>query len=315
MTKIITAWKDYVDIDAEACGMALYEVKRLLGEDVELQLVAIRSFSLPTCVTNRWYTTQTVAEIPAEAELILVDVSHKEYLNEKCGYNLDKIIEIYDHHFESISYRKEILGDRAVIEPVGACATLITELAVQHKLLEQLSDNAIKLLYTAIISHTLNFQVGVTTERDRKMSVVLRDIINKRKILSSDWIQHYFQEVEQGIQKNPLESIHEDLKSGFHFGKSIFTYTIGQLELRNGHAFVETYKDDIIQEVVKYNDSNHLWFVTVASIEEGKNYLICTDARMQGQLSKITWVVFHDDIAITDKLRLRKEFVRELMKF
>ncbi|MDP2669644.1 MAG: hypothetical protein Q8O99_01170 [bacterium] len=42
-----------MDIDAEACGMALYEVKRLLGEDVELQLVAIRSFSLPTCVTNR----------------------------------------------------------------------------------------------------------------------------------------------------------------------------------------------------------------------------------------------------------------------
>lgn len=80
-------------------------------------------------------------------------------------------------------------------------------------LLSQLSDSALKLLYTAIVSNTLNFKARVTTKRDEDMARLLWEYITQRGILDDQWRQQYFQEVEADIRAHPLQSIQDDLKS------------------------------------------------------------------------------------------------------
>ena len=104
-----------------------------------------------------------------------MDVSEPSHI--ASAVYMDKVVEVYDHHYGYADYWEKRIGDKAKIEMIGACATFIWEEFVLRNQSEDISDISANLLYTGIISNTLNFNASVTHERDITASNQLKKII------------------------------------------------------------------------------------------------------------------------------------------
>ncbi len=312
----ITSWSDRIDIDALRSWLALYEVKKLLGESVTLCLSPIFAPSITpsikTLVTQREKKYPITRWHPNEwAKLILVDVSDHHYLQHKAHYNLDSIEEIYDHHFESVDFREAKIWNKAHIESVWSCTTLIVQLTIDHGIFDQLSNESIVGLSLTTVSHTLNFQSSVTTEHDRWVYEILYHEMKKRWLWYDTLVSDYFIELEQHIVSNITEAFNNDTKYTMKIG-NIFC-SITQCEVRDGHTFINKQKDNIEKRLQGLSKNNHA-FLTIISISEWKNYIFSTDPLIQIQLAEVTGWMRENNILITNKLWMRKELVRELIK-
>jgi inorganic pyrophosphatase/exopolyphosphatase len=307
---VIASWPDWIDVDALWSGIGLYEIMLITNEQVSLCLSATRWPTI-TSTMKEWLTerekTHSITRLstPTDADLFMVDVSDYHYLGLK--YPLDRIVGIIDHHMWSQDIRKERLGDKAQIESVGSCTTQITELAMQKWIFLQLSSQAISGLYCAILSNTLNFQSSVTTDRDRKAAQILQDEL-KRRWEDYDLWPKYFVEQEQNIYADPLWSLVKDTK----YDSKIWdkTIVIWQLELWDGARFIKEHHTVIDEFIASAN--NPYTFLTIPSISEGKNYVFCPNTYLQWLLASVTWNSFEGELMITNKLWLRKEFIRDL---
>lgn len=312
----ITSWSDRIDIDALRSWIALYEVKSLIGESVTLCLSPIFAPSITPSIKkliiqreiehpiNRWRPEDW-------AKLILVDVSDHHYLQHKASYNLDTIEEIYDHHFESVNFRKIKIWNKAHIESVGSCTTLIVQLAIDHNIIDQLSNESIIGLSLTAVSHTLNFQSSVTTDQDRKVYDILSHEMKKRWLWRDTMVSDYFNELEKHITSNITEAFTNDTKYTMKIDSIVCSIT--QCEVRDGQHFINEQKD-IIEEWLIWLSNNSHAFVTIISIAEGKNYIFSQDPLIQTQLAHITNGIRNDNLLITDNVWMRKELVRELIK-
>jgi inorganic pyrophosphatase/exopolyphosphatase len=103
-------------------------------------------------------------------KIILVDTSGPQWISKKI--NLEKVVEIIDHR--QVENTSEFPNAKVQIELVGSCATLITEKFMTAKIIP--SEKSATLLYCAIISNTINFKNKVTTDRDRKVAVWLKNL-------------------------------------------------------------------------------------------------------------------------------------------
>lgn len=65
------------------------------------------------------------SELQDGDKYVVVDMSDSNVISSFVP--LDKVVEIYDHHFGFEEYWKKRLGDRSKIQPIGAAATLIWE--------------------------------------------------------------------------------------------------------------------------------------------------------------------------------------------
>lgn len=103
-------------------------------------------------------------------KVILVDASDLNGLEGKI--DPEKVIEIIDHRkvHESDKFPKA----KTQIEFVGAAATIVAEKFIQNKI--DISKESAILIYSVIISNTLNFRGSVTTDRDRKVAIWLNKI-------------------------------------------------------------------------------------------------------------------------------------------
>jgi len=104
---------------------------------------------------------QTILNAADFAEVILVDASDLNGL--EGNVSPEKVIEIIDHR--QINEADKFPKAKVQIELVGAAATLIAERFIQSKI--EISPKSATLLCSAIISNTLNFKGGVTTDRDK----------------------------------------------------------------------------------------------------------------------------------------------------
>lgn len=314
--KVITSWPDRIDIDALRSALGLYEVKTILDESVDICLSHTFAPSITPSVQKlivQWERKNPISRwLPDKsAKLILVDVSDTRYLEHKAHYNLDSIVEIYDHHFESREFRQEKIGNNAHIVSIGSCTTLIAQLAIDHHILDQLSDEIIVGLSLTTVSHTLNFQSSVTTEHDRWVYKILYHEMKKRWLWYDTLVSDYFIELEQHIVSNITEAFNNDTKYTMKIG-NIFC-SITQCEVRDGHTFINKQKDDIEKRLQWLSENNHA-FLTIISISEWKNYIFSTDPLIQIQLAEVTGWIRKNNILITNKLWMRKELVRELIK-
>src|SRR3989344_1441560 len=161
---VITTGEAVVDIDAYACVIALGDLYNLQGKSY-LSIVGPLNHSVTAKVlafpTNY---SQTYSQNKND-RFILVEFSEPAYIP-KFITNESRICEIFDHHFGYEKYWKEKIGDMAHIEKVGACATLIYEEYEKAGLSNKISVTCANLLYTAIVSNTLNFKSFVTDKRD-----------------------------------------------------------------------------------------------------------------------------------------------------
>jgi nanoRNase/pAp phosphatase (c-di-AMP/oligoRNAs hydrolase) len=99
------------------------------------------------------------------SKFVIVDESDPEIISQ--FVDIGKISELYDHRYGFEEYWREKLGENAVIDHVGSCATLIWE-EYKKRANKKISEVGANLLYTAIVSNTLNFNASITNERDIK---------------------------------------------------------------------------------------------------------------------------------------------------
>lgn len=302
---VITTGDKYFEIDSLACIISYCELLKLQGKD---SVAIIRGPQIHNVTDKilKWdlnFSDQYLAE--DSDEFIIMDISDPKYISKIV--NEDKITALYDHHFGYESYWKEKLGEDAHIEKVGACATLIWEEFEKVGLTNKISTTSANLLYTAIISNTLNFNASVTDERDKDGFDKLKAHVN----LPNDWIETYFRDQEMAIYENPEEVIKGDTKI-ISYPNLPFSLVIGQLELWDSSEFIQKHLEAIEKGLLTFGNPH--WFLTSPSISEGKNYIFTKDGEIKNLLEKVLDIKFSGDLAQTEKLILRKEILKKFQE-
>lgn len=293
---VITTAKRYVDIDGLACVVAYQE---LIPNSLAVIPGPLNQSVIPSI--RRWPLNYLSSTKGHDLEFIIMDVSEEKELPN--FVKKDKVIKIFDHHF---GFEKdwEHLGQNCHIEPIGACATLIWEEFVKSGKQSAISQVSANLLYTAIVSNTLNFQASITTERDKKAFADLQNFTD----LPKEWLTQYFQEIELNAYLNPQEAIINDTKVQILEG---MTCAIGQIELWNSESFIKEHTADIEAALKDFN--TELWFLTSPSISEGRNYIYTKSETVKDFLRRVMYIdFFGGNIGVTDRLWLRKEILKKI---
>lgn len=302
MKTIVTTGEKFTDIDALACAVAYAELLQKLGRESVVVLPGVLNHSVTDSIKRQLGTVQTSYELKEGDKVVIVDVSDP---NEFALFvSPESVVEVIDHHHGFEDFWKERLGENSRIEMIGAAATLVYEAWVRAGKEKEMSILSARLLLHAIVSNTLNFNVGITNDRDKLAYNELLVIA----ALPANWVETYFNEQDAYAFTNVRETIFNDTKKIVGNLPDVF----GQLELWNGAAFIANHKADI--EFVMNSIESEAWLMSIPSISEGKNYLYTKSAEVQILLQKALGVSFLDNIATTDRLLLRKEIRKILVE-
>lgn len=299
---VITSGSPYIDIDAYACGFAYHKLLQLIGKPSRLVFEGPPNESVSETVRSWGVSYETKLDgNGSDYCYVLVDISDPDY--HASFVIVDNVIEVFDHHFGFETYWHERIGDGARIENVGSCAALIWEEYKKHNLTDKIESVSANLLYTAILSNTLNFKAQVTTPRDIEAA-------NELMLYTSfpnNWREQYFQEVTKSVMDDPINALANDTKETSIKG---LTYRIGQIELWDAKEFVKSHRQVLLDRMTQSPIKQ--CFITVASIVEGCNYIVCLDEGTKVNLKAAIGVTFDGNLGKTSGLWLRKELMREI---
>jgi inorganic pyrophosphatase/exopolyphosphatase len=294
-TIIVTAYEN-PDLDGTACACAYSEFLNKNGRHVQTGL-----FGTPH----------------REAQFV-IDMFHipqpdpaEKFINEKTTYILldaseiagiaktikpEQVVEIIDHR--KVTEIEKFPNAKAQIELVGSCATLIAEKFAESK--TEISEHAAVLLYSAIVSNTVNFLANVTTDRDRKMA----EWLQTKCTIPSTYTHDMF--AAKSHFTKPIKQVLDDDFATFIFaGKHI---GIAQLEIVDGGKFVHERKDEIITALseLKREQTLDYIFLTCVDVEKGGNTIVVIDTNTKELLEKALLVSFIGDVAKRQGVMMRK---------
>jgi manganese-dependent inorganic pyrophosphatase len=235
-------------------------------------------------------------------EIIIVDASDLRGLSDRI--DPQKVIEVIDHR--KINEAHEFPNAMVQIELVGSAATLIAEKFYNNK--TTISKESAALLFSAIVSNTINFQANVTTKRDHKMA----DWLKTKFILPENYINEMF--ISKSRFKKSLKEIFIDDFATFCLGN--YHLGIAQLEIINVDKFIQDNLGKIkeILEDLKNEKSLDLIFLTCIDLEKAFNKFVIIDKTTQRLIERALKVKFKAEIAQRDGILMRKEIV-PLIKF
>jgi len=295
----VTSGYKYTDIDALACSIAYSKLLNLQGVRSGAYLSKL-NYSVSKSILSWDFSYLPIKSISPTQEVIMVDISDPNYFPKNVDIN--KVIKVFDHHTSFGSFWKNKLGINCKIDFIGSCATLIFEQWESSVYINQLDSVSANLLYTAIVSNTLNFKASITNNRDIKAFDTLKKYTN----LPDNWVENYFGEMQKPSLVSPKKSLVNDIKEVI-IGRKKFV--ISQLELWESEKFLLKNKV-LIKSLFADVDKNCYWFHTSPSIKKGVNYIFTEDIKTQDLLKKILNVSFVNYIAVTQKLYLRKEIIK-----
>ena len=302
---IITAGEDFTDIDILACAVSYNELLRLEGKDSDVILIGEFNKSI-TDEIKGWDFKYKKEPIIKNCIYVIVDISHPEHLAKFVDVN--KIVELYDHHFGYEKNWQDKINGRVVIEQVGSCATLIWEEFVARIKPLQISHTSANLLTAAIISNTLNFKASVTNKRD----IDAFNELNKYANLPTNFTEKYFEDQEVALFKDPVKEIVNDTHIEV-FPNTKDKLIIGQIELWDGKKFIRNCQTEIENALSSFGSKD--WFLTSPSISEGKNYIYTKSSKVKKLLEKELNLIFKGDVGETEKLYLRKEIKKIIYNY
>lgn len=299
--KIVTSGAKYIDIDAYAGCIAYAELLQLKGEDALAVCTAPLNESVSDTVRSWNAQIKNVYEPSENDEYILIDVSEPEQFDKIV--KLEKVSEVIDHHPGLESYWQEKIGDKAIIDFIGAACTLVYESWVKSGLLGKMSVTSARLLICGILDNTLNFGAKVTTPRDIEAYNELLKIAE----LPDNFTVQYFTECQNAILQDLIIAIQNDTKilSFRTFGQQI---SVGQLVVWDGSNILAD-SQNIIKETLLVIKPD--WFMNLVNVGEGKSYFITENASVQNWLEKLLKVSFSNNVAVADHLWLRKEIIKQ----
>jgi len=298
---LITSYKN-PDLDGTACAFAYAELLNKQNRDA-IAVILGNPHREAQFVLDKYSIDINKIESLNEVykDTILVDASDFEALPN--SIKPKQISEIIDHR--KLNDSENFPNAKVQIELVGACATLIAEKFLQNNI--PISKHSAVLLYSAIVSNTINFQGNVTTARDKDMASWL----SKQIELPSDFIHEIF--VYKSNFTQPLKQVLiEDFKAFQIHNKKV---GIAQLEIINANDYANNNLSEIknILSEIKQQKSLDYIFLNCIDLEGNGNTFVSQSEIDTKLLEKVLKVKFDNSIANSDRIMMRKEIV-PLMK-
>jgi len=299
MKTLVTTYKN-PDLDGTACIFGYTEflhksgasdtVGAIFGDLFKEAVFVLKKFDIPML--------QNAEEIIDDIDkIILVDASDFGGLSDKII--IDKVVLMIDHR--KINDAGKFPNAESQIELVGSAATLIAEKFFDSSI--EISEKAAALLFSAIISNTVNFQAYVTTDRDIKMAEWLKT----KFPVPEGYIHDMFYDKSQ-FEKPIFDVIYDDLAEFTFNDKKI---GIGQIEIIEADNFIDRniteIKNDL--EKIKKKKSLDVVFLTCIDIEKAFNKLVVIDEFSQNVLERALDIKFENSIARKDGVTMRKQII------
>lgn len=299
--KIVTSGARYIDIDAYGGCIAYAELLQKQGIEARAVSEAIINQSVPALV-REWPVELEVEYQPSsEDTFILVDVSEPEYFEK--FVDTKRIDEVIDHHPGLEDYWQERIGNGAIIEQVGAACTQIFEKWEQASMVGQMSQTSAGLLMCGILDNTLNFGAEITTDRDRHAYDELTKIAN----LPEDWAARYFEACEADVVADLAQAVKDDTKTMSSFKSFNKPLAVGQLAIWSAPELVaESF--NVFKTTLELDQP--FWFMNLISIKDSRSYFVTDVPEVKAWLAELLAVEFDGDIAVADRMWLRKEIMK-----
>lgn len=304
--KLVTTYVS-PDLDGVACTVGLAELLRAKGEDVQAGIFGelwqearwvIEAFRMPSVPDGSSFLSET-------DEITIVDVSSINDIKQVMP--IGKITEMIDHHEISCDSDLPNLSKKQ-IEIVGSCATLIAERmrATDHAP----SRDAARLLSGAIVSNTVNFRSGVTTERDTRAFEWLGPFAE----LPDDFVLRMFQEKSNLKGDRLAHALENDLVPKEFVGKK---FVVFQLEIAGVHELLQTRKDEVIEIMRRASAARQgqYFFLNALDILGATTTIFTPDAESAEVVSAALNREFNDGVSVVDGLFMRKQIMPLIKTF
>lgn len=293
---IVTSGSRYIDIDAYAACVVYANILKKLGFDAYAYSEATLNESVPESIFSMKMINNNY-NYKDEDSFIVLDVSDPKYLDSII--NQSKIIEVIDHHFGFEEYWKRKLGEYAIIEPIGAVATIIAEYAIKTNYIDEMSREEALLLIGAILDNTLNLKAKITTRRDINAYKLLLE-----KVQFNNFDKFYFKECEKSILNDISSYIKLDTKFG---SDETLPKYFSQIVLYD-KTIIEDKYEEIIRELEKFGKD---WIINIIELNEGKSFIYSINREPQEKMERLFNKKFNsNNIIELDGLYLRKEIIK-----
>lgn len=305
-TTIVTSGHEFIDIDAFACICAYKELLLLKKCDVQAIITSHLNASITKKYRERVFyeTNTTILDRKKIINYVLVDVSDPAHFEDFVDEDL--VSHIFDHHSGFEKYWANKLGDKAIIEPLGAAATLIVREYKNEELLHQISAESAELLAVAIISNSLNFQAKITKDEDHLAYRELQKYFN----YTENFAQDYFLEVQQNIERDITLALKDDGKS---ISEELY---ITQLEVWDADHIIDHFHTAISKYLNMREEQ--IAFANIIDLSKNRNIVIFRNCESLQWAQKHFPEFSYDEkknVAITNHVLLRKEILAHLQKY
>jgi hypothetical protein len=298
--KIVTAGGSFMDIDAYGGCIAYAELLRKQGFDAAAASTAPFNESIPESVRAWGAPLQRDYQASPADTYTLIDISDPDFF--ESFVVPDRIDEVIDHHSAFEDYWRERIGDKSDIEHIGAACTQVFERWERAGLLDEISPVSAGLLMCGILDNTLNFGAVIAGDRDRHAYTEL----SRRANLPQDWPARYFMECQNAIVHDVAGVMPSATKVVQYqtFDKPI---AVGQLAIwdkQTIHQLRPRFKEALAS-------MQPAWLMNVISLSEKKSYFVSDVPAVQEWLADLLGVHFDGDMAVADRMWLRKEIMKE----
>ncbi|MSU44849.1 hypothetical protein EXS45_01565 [Candidatus Nomurabacteria bacterium] len=299
MKPILTTGYVNPDLDAVAGAIAYCEFLQKIGKNAEVGFIG-EIHDEAKYVLDHYNLTypKVIPNADDFDQVVLVDASDLIGVEGKIAP--EKVIEIIDHR--KVHEADKFPNAKVQIELVGSASTLVAEKFIQNNI--DISKGSAILLCGAIISNTLNFKGGVTTERDKKAV----EYLNKIALLPNNFWKELF-EAKSDLSGDKLqERIRGDF-AWFVMGNK--KLGIAQIEIIGADKLIKERVADIVEtlENIKSEMKLDYIFQNTIELEQCKNLFIAKDPQTQAILEKVLGVKFSEFVAERPNLIMRKQIV------
>lgn len=296
MNKILITAYEHPDLDGTACAIAYAELLQSQGQDATAALAGI-----PHREAHYVFQTFQITPPPSidtlitkDTKIILVDASGTRGISSH--NNLENVIEVIDHR--KINEVEKFPNAKIQIELVGSAATLIAEKFMATN--TPITNTSAALLYSAIVSNTINFQANVTTDRDK---------------VAAKWLQNQFKEPPNYISEmftfksRFTESLRDTIVHDFaDFSFNGHTIGIAQLEIVEVEKFITDNREELesILNDIKDTHKFEYIFLTAIDVLKATNTFLVIDEHTKQLLIKAVDISFTNNLSTRSGIMMRK---------
>jgi len=303
--EIVTSGSQFIDIDAYAGCVAYAELLQKQGKEAQAVSAAPLNESITPSIRSWGADLATAYQPNPDDTFALIDVSDPAFFDK--FVDQDRVVEVIDHHTGFEDYWQQRIGDKARIEFIGAVCTLVYEQWTTAQKAKDMSTTSARLLIAGILDNTLNFEAGVTTERDRAAYQALEPQAD----LPKDWPAQYFSECQTQIEADLPGAIKNDYK--LLVPNEVTPRILAQVVVWDGAP--DKFIMPRLAEVKAVLEADSVdWAMNIVSIHDGQSYLLSVNPQTQAKFERLFGGEFKANILPLDKLWLRKEILKKAQR-